>query len=167
MFLYHCNLFGSFFASQILQQEMKQEKYCQMPFFRESSTTWQFKRNKFMQEQLSLFGGDPLRIVSWITVLQDCTSSSQAAKEKSLPFFPPISMLTNPGCSIFQASFIWNKLFMYFEKSSPNLQIFRLTPHEDMNANNNWFTIKQAWLKAPFPFHIAALVDYPPNCSAV
>lgn len=46
-------------------------------------------------------------------------------------------MLSNAGCSVFPENFIQNKLFMYFEKLSPNLQVFRLTPDKDMGANRN------------------------------
>lgn len=115
MFPQHCNLGGKKEPKQVLHQEIKWEILSNV-FFVESHTTWQLKRNISMQEQLALFDGGPLRIVSWISILQYCTSS-QAAKEKHHIFFPPIRMLSSSYCSKFQASFTL-KNYLYFEKSS-------------------------------------------------
>lgn len=85
-----------------------------------------------MQEQLSLFGGGPLRIVSWISILQDCTSSQPAKGKK------PSFLSSNKNAEQFillhiSGKFYLKKLFVLF------------IPDEDKGANSNWFTIEQPW----------------------
>lgn len=85
---------------------------------------------KFMQE-LSVTVVTSELSLEWLFCETACTIS----QEKCHHFFPPVHMLSNPGCSVFPENFIWNKLFTYFEKLSPNLQVFRLMPDKDTGAN--------------------------------
>lgn len=79
---------------------LQQEKYCQMPFFGASSTTWQLKQISARAASLEVSPPDLFSKTALVAKLP---------KKNQRLFFPLRSTRSNPSCSIVQARFIWKE----------------------------------------------------------